>query len=418
MKSVDYVVMWSNTKLKPGFKQWGLLNIRKFKHKRCDSTLAFELARFDHRLGEAIVEAVTKNEKIVNVTKLSTQFDRLILEPLQKHQQDLRNGGSIVIIVDGLDECTHSDCADTDYCGQLLQLLVDNPFRLFPFVRLVLASRPEENINRMLTAQKHIVAFTLDISSDETRDDIKHFLEHKLSEVVKRHPESEILELCRKNNAVDELSMRASGLFIWVSTVVALVTNYPERLKDIMDTATPKNAPEALNILYKTALKSVAGEVGDADIQADIRSVLGRIMAANSLPCTPGEAPLTPAILNGSFKGSSNRATRVLEKLWSLVRKDDGRLSLLHKSFDDFLIDDERCPREYCINMKDHLLDWITICTKYFIHFLEENVDHPCPEDSGAAFHRFVMTRVAGGLDDHAPEVSSAIDAPDADVHC
>ncbi|THU99202.1 hypothetical protein K435DRAFT_607995, partial [Dendrothele bispora CBS 962.96] len=240
-------------------------------------TLAHELARFDHRLGQAIVDELTKNKQIVDVTELSTQFNRLILEPLRTHQQDLQNEGSIVIIVDGLDECSHLDRAETGSRDQLLQLLIDNPFRLFPFVRLVLASRPEEDINVMLAGRKHIVAFPLDISSVETKDDIKHFLEHKLSEVDKKHPESGFLELCRQKNAVDELSMRASGLFIWASSIVAFVANYPERLERVLKTDVPKNALQALDTLYETALESVAGEAGDEDIQADIRRVLGGI---------------------------------------------------------------------------------------------------------------------------------------------
>ncbi|THU99186.1 hypothetical protein K435DRAFT_607063, partial [Dendrothele bispora CBS 962.96] len=239
-------------------------------------TLTYKLARFDHRLGKAIVDELTKNEQIVDVTELSTQFNRLILEPIRKHQQDLRNGGSIIIIVDGLDECTRSDRAETNSRDQLLRLLVDNPFRLFPFVRLVLASRPEEDIKQMLAAQKHIVAFPLDITTDETKDDIKHFLEHKLSEVHEKHPE--FLELCRQKNAVNELSMRASGLFIWASTVVAFVAYDPEeRLQRILDTDVPKNALEALDTLYRTAPDSVAGKAEDEDIQADIRRVLGGI---------------------------------------------------------------------------------------------------------------------------------------------
>ncbi|THU99206.1 hypothetical protein K435DRAFT_504195 [Dendrothele bispora CBS 962.96] len=355
-------------------------------------TLAYELACFDHRLGQAIVDAVTKNKRIVNVTELSKQLNRLILEPLQKHQQDLQNEGSIVIIVDGLDECTRSDRAETDFHGQLLQLLVDNPFRLFPFVRLVLASRPEEDINAMLAGRKHIAAFPLDTSSDETKEDIKYFLEHKLHEVDKRKPESGFLELCRQKNAVDKLSMRASGLFIWASIVVNFVANYPERLQRILDTDVPKDALQALTPLYRTALESVAGEDGDADIQADIRNVLGRIMATNS-------SLLTPVILNGPVIGIGSsgalrpdRTTRVLEKLWSLIQKDDRNqhLSLLHKSFDDFLTDKLR-SREYYINVKDYVLDWATICTSYFINFLEENIEHPHDGDPGAAFHEFAI---------------------------
>ncbi|THU99205.1 hypothetical protein K435DRAFT_837766 [Dendrothele bispora CBS 962.96] len=353
-------------------------------------TLAYKLARFDHRLGQAIVDELTKNEQIVDVTELSTQFNRLILEPLRKHQQDLRNGGSIVIIVDGLDECTRSDRAETDFRGQLLQLLIDNPFRLFPFVRLVLASRPEEDIKQMLTAQKHIVAFPLDISSAETEADIKCFLEHKLSEVDKRHPESRFLELCREKDAINQLSIRASGLFIWVSTVVSFVANYPARLQRILDTDVPKDALKALTTLYQTALESIAGEDGDADIRADIRSVLGRIMASNFL---------TPVTLNGPFTGTDSsdafrpdRTTHVFEKLWSLIQKDDDtqRLSLLHKSFDDFLTDELR-SREYYIDVKDYVLDWATTCTSYFINFLEKNIEHPRKGDPGAAFHEFAM---------------------------
>ncbi|KAF5369015.1 hypothetical protein D9758_002828 [Tetrapyrgos nigripes] len=365
-------------------------------------TLAYKLAHFDHRLAEAIVDVLAENEQIVDVTDISKQLDRLIFGPLRKHGEDLRKEGSIIIIVDGLDECTRSDHSETNFRGQLLKLLVENPFQDFPFVRLVLASRPEEDIKRMLTGRKHIVAFPLDTTTDETQADIKHFLEHKLSETG-LHSGSTFLELCHERDAVNQLSMRASGLFIWASTVVTFIAGYPEqRLRRILDTDVPVNALQALNTLYTTALDSVAGE-GDSneDIRADIRVVLGRIMAANSVrPHVWSDVlPLTSAILDRPCTGSSAvksvNATRVLEKLWSIVQKEeDETLSFLHKSFDDFLTDYTRCPKEYYIDVKEYLLDWTFICTSYFIDFLKSNVEYPRdgPEsEADIAFLDFAM---------------------------
>ncbi|KAF5369014.1 hypothetical protein D9758_002827 [Tetrapyrgos nigripes] len=351
-------------------------------------TLAYKLAHFDHRLAEAIVDALAENEQIVDVTDLSEQLDRLILGPLKKHGQDFGKEGSIVIIVDGLDECTHSDRAETDFRDQLLKLLVENPFRDFPFVRLVLASRPEEDINRMLAVREHIVAFPLDITTDETKADIKYFLEHKLSETGLLHPGSRFSELYHERDAVNQLSIRASGLFIWASTVVAFIAGYPEeRLRRILDTDVPVNALQALNTLYTAALDSVAGE-GDSneDIRADIRVVLGRIMAVNSV------SYVTSAILDRPCTGSSAvksvNATRVLEKLWSVVQKGEAEsLSFLHKSFDDFLTDHTRCPKEYYIDVKEYLLDWTFICTSYLIDFLKSNVEYPRDGPESEADH-------------------------------
>ncbi|ESK87630.1 nacht wd40 domain-containing protein [Moniliophthora roreri MCA 2997] len=318
-------------------------------------SLAFRLACFDQRFAKPIANAVERSRQMADVTDLETQAQSLIINPLRKLSKEVADEGKIVVLVDALDESTKSDRADTNFRQQLLQLFADNIFQPLPFLRIVIASRPEEDITLHLGNKPHVAHFTLEITSEENKKDIQYFFLKRLSS----HP-FHVLDEDAKKSAIQRLSERAAGLFIWASTAVNFIQdNVRPRLDAFMETELPKSALHALTTLYTTALNSLVREQGDEDIKQNIRIVLGLIMAGSKIP--PASDPFPPfssLILHELVQYvDAARCIDVLQgvaKLQSVLIEDNQEgLRLMHRSFDDFLTGSPDDP--WYVNVEEYL---------------------------------------------------------------
>ncbi|KAK7041875.1 hypothetical protein VNI00_008832 [Paramarasmius palmivorus] len=304
--------------------------------------LAFLLANFDQRFGNRILDVLEKSPQIAQNTELSTQVQKLLINPLRGLSEEITKEGRIVVLVDGIDECSRSDQAETNFRGQLLELFANDKFGLLPFLRFVLASRPEEDIVAYLQGLDHIHHIQLDRTSNETRQDICYFL----SKSFQQHPSLRVLDNAIKSSAVELLAERASGLFIWAATVVGFIKgNVAQRMKVFTENEPPENALHALTVLYKTALDSLVNENGDEDIEQNICMALGLIMAS------PSDDECTIPILRGLSKHvdpeNNPDILGTFQKLRSLVTEEHGHYELLHKSFDDCLTSKDQAQRWY-----------------------------------------------------------------------
>ncbi|KAI3616807.1 nacht and wd40 domain protein [Moniliophthora roreri] len=153
-------------------------------------SLAFQLAKFDEHFGNQIADAVDRNPRIIDSTDMSAQVQKLIINPLINLKEEIAKEGCVVVMIDGIDECSHSDHAETNFRKQMLQLFETNKLELLPFLCIVLASRPEEDIY-------------------ETRKDIKFFFEKCLGD-----SSFNVLTKEEKEKALTLLPEHASGLFI------------------------------------------------------------------------------------------------------------------------------------------------------------------------------------------------------------
>ncbi|KAL0580099.1 hypothetical protein V5O48_001875 [Marasmius crinis-equi] len=321
-------------------------------------TLAYRLAEFDRRLGESIAQRVAAQPQIVDDTNLATQLETLVLEPLRQHGKEMEDEGPVVILIDGLDECTRSDATRTKFDEQLLALLESDVLGAFPFLRIIIASRPVSEIKARFSGKSHIFEFRLDIASRENQADIRSFIDIRLMDISAKS--AGFGEVCQSVKAVDELSKRAGGLFMWASIAVSFVEAYSPRtrLQAIVKTNIPKSALEALYTLYRTTLEAIVSESGDDDIKRDIRLVLGMIMATSTV--STFDPPFTPTVLQNLLQhvhenGSQTHdvdVPEVLAKLASVLRhpSEDSGLHLLHVSFAEFLGDRERCSSTWYID--------------------------------------------------------------------
>ncbi|KAK7028052.1 hypothetical protein VNI00_015003 [Paramarasmius palmivorus] len=356
--------------------------------------LAMLLASFDERFGKPITEVIDRSPQISQNTELQTQVTKLLINPLRGlgNDSEIAKEGRIVILADGIDECSRKDRAETNFREQLLELFRRNTFQSLPFLRFVLASRPEEDIVRYLRDRPHIHHFPLDHTSSETKSDILYFLVRSF-----QRPAFETLDDTQKRTAVERLAEHASGLFIWVAIVVKFIEeNVEKRLKLFMKNDPPKDALHALEVLYNTALESLVTE-GDNDIRQDICIALGFIMASSALSSwvkIPFQA--LHALPEYVDPENGTGVTGIFRKLQSLVTIEDGTYRLLHKSFDDFLSSESRAGGWY-IDTEHYIAilpDTMIACT---IGHLDK-ADNDLQKALSSDLYRFVISVPVQGL--------------------
>ncbi|KAK7023571.1 hypothetical protein VNI00_016657 [Paramarasmius palmivorus] len=328
--------------------------------------LAYLLGRFDERFEKPIAEVMDRSPQISQNTELHTQVTKLLINPLRGLGSEIAKEGRIVILADGIDECSRRDRTETNFREQLLELFRRNIFQSLPFLRFVLASRPEEDIVRYLEDCAHIHPFPLDHNSPETKSDILYFLERSF-----RRPAFNFLTEAEKCTHLGYLAERASGLFIWAATVIRFIEENPrKRLKLFTDNDPPTNAMHALEVLYNTALESLVAE-GDDDIRQDICIALGFVMACSAQPFGK-KIPfqVLHCLMEYVDPVNGGGIADIFQKLRSLVIIEDGSYQLLHKSFDDFLSSEKRAGLWY-IDMEKHSMILAAAMISCTMHHLD-----------------------------------------------
>ncbi|KAF7341328.1 WD40 repeat-like protein [Mycena venus] len=101
-------------------------------------TIAYSLALFNSHIGDAISATIRRGPAIVNAP-IRKQFKTLLLDPLKSAEQHIQ--GSILIILDALDEC-----GDVRSRAPLLSLLAEEFPNIPPLFRLLITSRREPDI--------------------------------------------------------------------------------------------------------------------------------------------------------------------------------------------------------------------------------------------------------------------------------
>ncbi|KAK0452855.1 uncharacterized protein EV420DRAFT_1273555, partial [Desarmillaria tabescens] len=169
------------------------------------TSIAYALGMFDVRIGMAISKVVEKSRSVVTMADPSAQFQLLLRGPLERIL-DLVDEGPLVVIIDGLDECNAS--------SELLITLAEGFGPKLPFMRLIVSSRPVHHIATAFEGRDCIYPLHLDTSSKSVNRDIRFYLEREFARI---HDDA-FQEKCKELHAVNELTTRASGLFIWAAT--------------------------------------------------------------------------------------------------------------------------------------------------------------------------------------------------------
>ncbi|KAH7918266.1 WD40 repeat-like protein [Leucogyrophana mollusca] len=313
--------------------------------------LAHKLGKFDKRIGKAISDAMEGYPGLKDTT-LPRQFTELLVKPL-KSLASLQNEGAIVVILDALDECG-SDVTRAD----LLQVLKTQLHQTPSFIRILITSRPLNDIRGALKHQK-VHNEGLDISSIANSEDISAFFHAEMNRAKEVH--QNLPPDWPGDKTIDELTSRAFGLFIWASTASRFIRDYaPTRRLEAILAGNATEAQTALDQLYKTTLES-AGIWNAHDRMLDFHNVLSIILAA--------QRPLTISAIKKLLSVSQSEGSAdIVPYLYSVLSYDLDNpatpVQILHPSFADFLFDANRSGQDVHINKDISHKDLAIVCLK------------------------------------------------------
>jgi len=201
------------------------------------STLAYQLAMNVSGILEHIDRAVMQDFSLPKMTA-AVQLNRLIVEPMRLLPISPH---PTVIIIDGLDECEDVN-SQRDILTLIGQVTKDPNFA----IQFIIASRPEHQICEMFNEEPLLSKarrLVLDDEGYDTAADIERYLREKFQEIYLRNIDimADVKSPWPSEVDLHELVRRASGQFIYASTVIKFVGSD-------MDLHTPR---EKLEIILK-----------------------------------------------------------------------------------------------------------------------------------------------------------------------
>jgi hypothetical protein len=303
------------------------------------TTLAAQLANKLPDLKNHIRKAVADID--ISNLGLYDQWQKLILEPLSRLEESSLPL-PLVLVVDALDECEGEEDVRL-----VLQLFATAKSLQKVQLRIFITSRPETPIRHGIydipeAAHQDFVLHEISLSVIE--HDISIFFRHNLESIEK---ECGLAMDWPREQTVRLLVQRSGGLFIYAATACRFIRqggNFAQRrLTLLLQHDNTTLLPEKkLDEIYTTILAhSANGEYDEQEIK-DLRKNFGQTVGSivvlfNTLSVTSLAGLLkTPAM-------EINQTLIHLHSVLDVPKSQDGVIRLLHPSFCDFLLDEQRC---------------------------------------------------------------------------
>ncbi|KAK7437479.1 hypothetical protein VKT23_018551 [Stygiomarasmius scandens] len=321
-------------------------------------TIAYCLATFSHdsSLRSAIDNAIQKHPAILEGS-IEAQFHELIVQPLRSISLWRKWRIPKLVIIDGLDECADSH-SQRLVLTTILDALVDNTSKSFPFripLRFLIVSRPEPAIREIFSRSRFYGNSNRTVLDDSfaTSRDIEVYLRDEFSRILETHPTIPLP--WPPPGVIDEIVQRASGQFIYASTVLKYVADEhsfpPERLDVVL--GLPLSDAEAfvdLDVLYRQILVSTPQTRWKFVVHALafvlLTSKISHVLIMEQIFELP--------------KGSVSVALRGLSSVLNISFISDS-VVLYHKSFADFL-QDQRRSRDFSVNLNMYREEFVNRC--------------------------------------------------------
>ncbi|KAF5638757.1 heterokaryon incompatibility protein het-E-1 [Fusarium tjaetaba] len=299
------------------------------------SILAYQLALYLPPILPYILEAM-KEDHSLNVAPIQIQWQKLILSPLSK-LQDEGLAKPIVFVLDALDECDEQDR------GEIFRLLLATCPAI---LRVFLTSRPELDIMGHFANEplhKEIVLHKLHVGTIES--DFRVYLRQAMQSFVveynRTHPQKH-MQLSSDwpgEERFELLLHKALPLFIAAATFVRMISDRhwakspDSKIDFIIDKSSRVNS--TYEALYKPVLTLILSGAPDEDkdeVRKGFLDIIGSlVLLASPLPI------VSLARLLGVDAWSISSQVDPLRSVID-VPEDDSPLQLFHLSFRDYIL--------------------------------------------------------------------------------
>jgi hypothetical protein len=297
---------------------------------RIVQTLAYDLAKHSHEQLQAIW-TVLRDDPAFERLPYQKQMQLLIKNPL-----DIGRPGTLVILIDGLDECGVS--GGVSLLSALVKSLANHPVKLF------VTSRNEADIVRTFQSIPHVAIELQDIA---VSGDVQLYWENNLDELCHR----KCLPDWRSVVSIGQLVELTGNLFIYATTILEIIqdtrTSPIAKLRELLETSALGSGPATtfdgsvgyspLEKLYSQIVaEAVKDNRGNINAQYALRlhDILEVVIFALE--------PLTVHALSDLLDMSRDELRAYLAPLCSVLvvpdgSNPDGVIRPLHQSFPDFV---------------------------------------------------------------------------------
>ncbi|KAF7927192.1 hypothetical protein EAE99_005523 [Botrytis elliptica] len=322
------------------------------KEGRGDATrffrsIAFQLASIDPTIKRYICEAIEKDQDIDNWS-FSDQWKKLVCGP-SNQTEDKR---SLLVVVDALDECLGKDIKI------IMKLIADREGDTRP-IRFFITSRPETAVRNAFrirnvpqTDNATCCEYALDeMHEDENEHDILIYIRTRTRAILEEHDEISCLEVSGSQQwpgeeNIRELGRRSGRLFIYAAVVCRYIDegkDAQQRLEFVLKGGTgSQSSLQALDNLYREIMAQFCRT--SAECQEFINLFKPVVCAIVSVFDPLSEIDLARLLdrkLN-NIKGAMKPLYSVLDMAQNVSDKQCATIKLMHQSFRDFLLDQQR----------------------------------------------------------------------------
>jgi hypothetical protein len=283
------------------------------------STITRDLVRLSKGLAGHVIEILDDDHSVASASQ-SRQFEELILKPASRH----RIRQPAVIVIDGMDEG----------CDRVtLSILRNHVPRLPGTFRILITSRPTDDLRTDLLNVDHVQCRSLDIHGNTNQRDIALDIRDRLQYIASRR---NLPVSWPGEQRMHDLTQQAEGLFVWVSTIVEylLTATYPDRkLSALLYERNMQHIPAEtkMDALYAEVLDACSWD--DHDFVHDYELVIGAILAVKT--------PLSTRALQSLYREHPildiQEVLRPLSSVLTGVFNPSHPIQIIHLSFRDFL---------------------------------------------------------------------------------
>lgn len=295
-------------------------------------TIAYQLARQSTPFRSALCQVLSEDPDIGS-RNISTQFERLLKEPLESIKGKIAN--NMVVVVDALDECD-----DERIVVQILEVLFrfvgDIPVKFF------VTSRPEAAIREKMMSPENTSRSILhlhDIEASLVREDIELYLQEEL-QFMSPSP-----------SKIKQLAALADNLFIYAATAVRYIRSAMrgvdprERLALVLTVNSDSQKKLGqIDKLYEAILS--AALKGD-ELESMERERMEHVLW--TAVCAREPIPIETLTVLAGLR-STSQTLGALESFRSVlhISEHTGLVSTLHASFPDYMLNPGRSGEFFC----------------------------------------------------------------------
>jgi hypothetical protein len=352
------------------------------------TSIAMQLAKRSPILKHHICQAIAEQSDIAD-QGLRNQWRQIVFQPLSM----LEPGAlriPLVLVIDALDECN-----DDNHIRAILRLLADAKDLENVQLRIFVTSRPETPIRlgfRNMPGILHRDLVLHDISRTIVDRDILIFFKHRLSEIRKAF--DDLGDEWPGEQTINLLVSRAHGLFIYASTVCSFIEeggeNWPphELLRLALGdnsssksqqpsrgmATTHKPPTEELDQIYHQILNHSFKTVKDDRDKPQLFQIFRQVVGAIVILFEPLSTTALAKLLEVE-KEIVSRRIRHLRSILDVKENQESPIRLLHPSFRDFLLDEQRCSdSHFWVNQREAHGEQARNCLRLMSCCLRRNI--------------------------------------------